>query len=360
MLVTLNNALEQLIKKNINISNVTISFAAPDNEFSKSVNSPTINIFLYDIRENLEMRTHKNIYMQPKTQVANTTDRYEATLAPSATYVNFSYIITEWKVGNNQEQDIMSLLLNILLPRPTLIKEFLKDSKLENIKPLPQIQILHPTYLQSLGEFWSAIGGKPKPMIHCTITAPIYPLSIPPVPLITTASSLLINKAMIGYPIKYGESFILTHSDGTIIEKDTNTASLNLKLGHFGIPLKFQPIPEIGVNNDKEVVINHNEVKICIHEGKEVVYAQDANNAIYSTDSGNLKANWKLSLLDTDTGKQQICYGDKIIIENDSITPVTQLSRVEDRVILSTNPSEDEYWIISPVGVSSVIPNTES
>jgi len=63
--------------------------------------------------------------------------------------------------------------------------------------PVPIIS-LRSGQVQNLGEFWQAMGGKPKASIHCTVTIPV-PIDGEPeeVPLVTT-SNLTLEPSTIG------------------------------------------------------------------------------------------------------------------------------------------------------------------
>lgn len=169
----LNQSLKKLIEYHFNkssVANIKISFAAPDDNFHPD--GASVNVFLYDIRENLDLRHGKSPYVKKYSG-----ESY-VRVQDSPTHVNFSYIITAWGGDNNgydTTESMISILLQILLLYSCIPKEFLAGG-LEDILPLPKLQVLHPTYLQGIGEFWSALKGKPKPIIHCTLTMPIYPL----------------------------------------------------------------------------------------------------------------------------------------------------------------------------------------
>src|SRR5262245_62828407 len=68
---------------------VQISFATPDDQFPpQSVTLPAIDMFLYDVRENLELRSNE-FYVQRMSDGTSTKTR-----APVR--VDFSYLVTAW------------------------------------------------------------------------------------------------------------------------------------------------------------------------------------------------------------------------------------------------------------------------
>lgn len=173
LLHNLNQSLKSLIESHFNennITNIKISFAAPDDEFHPD--GASVNIFLYDIRENLELRNGKVSYIKKYPG-----QQHYVGLQDSPINVNFSYIITAWGgsgASYDTTESIISILLQILMLYTHIPEKFLVEG-LKDILPLPKLQVLHPTFLQGIGEFWSALKGKPRPIIHCTVTMPIYP-----------------------------------------------------------------------------------------------------------------------------------------------------------------------------------------
>ena len=59
--------------------------------------------------------------------------------------------------------------MKILLLHPTIPPDFLQGSLKGQEPPLPAIT-LQPGRLQSVGEFWQALGGQPKAAFHYTVT----------------------------------------------------------------------------------------------------------------------------------------------------------------------------------------------
>jgi Pvc16 N-terminal domain len=148
---------------------VTISFAAPDDAFS--VPLPAVDLFLYDIRENLDLRSNDD-FIEPRD------DLQVARIRPPVR-VDASYLITAWPgTGGGQtdssedEHKLLSAVMWTLLRYPKLPRKYLKGSLAGQHLPLP-VTVLQPGRLQSLGEFWQALGGKPKAALNYTVTLPV-------------------------------------------------------------------------------------------------------------------------------------------------------------------------------------------
>jgi hypothetical protein len=166
----LDQSLAALLKSELpGRDQVTISFAAPDDAFS--VPLPAVDLFLYDIRENLELRGNDDFF-EPRD------DLQVARIRPPVR-VDASYLITAWPgTGGGQsdssedEHKLLSAVMWTLLRHPKLPRNYLKGSLAGQHLPLP-VSTLQPGRLQSLGEFWQALGGKPKAALNYTVTLPV-------------------------------------------------------------------------------------------------------------------------------------------------------------------------------------------
>ncbi|NEO91538.1 MAG: DUF4255 domain-containing protein [Moorea sp. SIO3G5] len=169
MIHDLDKTLEELLKSELPpdlISSVTISFATPDKDFSVK---PAINLFLYDVRENLELRN---------TTWSTERSNGRATKRRNPVRVDCSYLITAWSAltgtGNGQrpeqeEHQWLGEVMKVLL-RHRMIPAAVLQGNLRGMEPPIRTVSLSQSNLQSLGEFWQAMGGKPRPALNYTLT----------------------------------------------------------------------------------------------------------------------------------------------------------------------------------------------
>jgi hypothetical protein len=170
LLHELDQTLAALLKRELpGRDQITVSFAAPDDQFS--VKPPAVDLFLYDVRENLELRSNDEF---AERQADWTLLRSRAPVR-----VDASYLITAWPGGGGGQSDasedehmLLSAVMRVLLRFPRLPRELLRGSLARQDWPLP-VSTLQPGRLQSLGEFWQALGGKPKAALNYTVTLPV-------------------------------------------------------------------------------------------------------------------------------------------------------------------------------------------
>jgi hypothetical protein len=186
MIDDLDRTLEELLRRELPpdlLGQVTISFATPDDQFPpSSVSLPAIDLFLYDMRENRGLRTNQ---WEMERQNGFATRR------PPPARVDCSYLITAWASESStspalDEHRLMGEVMLALLRHPSIPREVLQGRLQGQDPPLPAAA-LQPDHLQSLGEFWQALGGKPKAAFHYTVTISVEAAEPQAVGLVTDA-----------------------------------------------------------------------------------------------------------------------------------------------------------------------------
>lgn len=177
MIDDLDNTLEKLLRRELPaglLSQIAITFATPDQHFPpNTVVLPAIDFFLYDLRESRELRSNEwTIERRP--------DGSAAKLAPPV-WLECSYLVTAWPSNTvpdpaRDEHRILGEITRVLLRYPTLPAEFLQGSLRTGGVPAPT-SALQPGKLNSLSEFWQAMGGKPRAVINYVVT-----IAVPGVP----------------------------------------------------------------------------------------------------------------------------------------------------------------------------------
>ena len=91
-------------------------------------------------------------------------------------------MITAWageggEKGVASEHELLGEVMRVLLRHRHIPEEYLKGD-LKGQEPPVRAKALHPGNLQSMGEYWQAMGGKPKAALNYTITISV-PLAEP-------------------------------------------------------------------------------------------------------------------------------------------------------------------------------------
>jgi hypothetical protein len=145
-----------------------IVFDRPTTTFAPT--KTTVDLFLYDLRENLDLRSNE----VTTTRVGNQTITH-----PAALRLACSYLATAWPVGGTdlplQEQRLLTEVLVVLSHYPMIPANFLQGSLVGQDPPPPMVS-LHPDALKNLAEFWSSLGSNLKASltVTATISVPIF------------------------------------------------------------------------------------------------------------------------------------------------------------------------------------------
>lgn len=169
MIDDLDRSLENLLKRELPtelVSQITISFATPDGQFPPpSVALPAIDLFLYDVRENRELRDGE---WRIEHQSSGTVRK-----APPVR-IDCSYLITAWPSSGSttpaqDEHRLLGEVMKALLRYAALPAGVLAGSLQGQQPPLPTSS-LQPGRLQSMSELWQALGGKPRATLNYIVT----------------------------------------------------------------------------------------------------------------------------------------------------------------------------------------------
>lgn len=139
-----------------------IVFDCPAETFTPQ--QTTVDLYLYDIRENVELRSN-----EPTTERFNGQTRFHR----PPLRVACSYIVTAWPEGREeprlQEHRLLSQLLQVLSQYPTIPKNFLQGSLAGQEPPLPMMAS-QADGIKNPAEFWTALGNRLRPSLTVTVT----------------------------------------------------------------------------------------------------------------------------------------------------------------------------------------------
>lgn len=172
---------EKLLKPDPEVSqdDIQISFNKPDKQF-ESVNKPVINLFLYDIRENLQLRGNDR-------SLVRNGDRFTATQIQPATRIDFTYLISVWVkpdsqadqgAGVREEHKVLGKVLTTLLRYQALPQEVLQGEISKQAQP-PRAWIAQPEDTPRTWEFWGGNEWRLKAGISYRVTLHIQPEPLP-------------------------------------------------------------------------------------------------------------------------------------------------------------------------------------
>ncbi len=155
------------------LKSAQIVFDRPADPFTPQ--QTTVDLFLYDIREDLELRSNEPV-------IERTNGKVITHLPPLR--VACSYLVTAWPGGETGdaavllEQKLLSQALQVLAGQPTIDPKLLQGSLKGQEPPLPLVTALVDPQ-KNLSEFWTALGNKLRPSLTVRITISITDLLMP-------------------------------------------------------------------------------------------------------------------------------------------------------------------------------------
>jgi hypothetical protein len=165
-----------------------IVFDRPADTFNPQ--QTTVNLFLYDIREDAELRSNEPIVERLNGQII--THRPPLRVA-------CSYLITAWSGGLTGdeaaflEQKLLGQILQVLAGQPTIDRSLLQGSLSGQSLPLPVVTAA-ATPERNLSEFWTALGNKLRASLSVKITVAIEDVLKPETTHLVTVNNVQLSE----------------------------------------------------------------------------------------------------------------------------------------------------------------------
>ncbi|MCT2593909.1 DUF4255 domain-containing protein [Streptomyces sp. N2-109] len=147
-------------------SQIAVAFDAPSRDWAGKVNAPTVNVYLYDIREDM-LRRERGLH--------NEYDAQGIVIARHRPprYFKLSYLITAWTKRPEDEHRLLSSLLTCLMRHEALPPQQLSGSLAEIGAGVLLTVGLPPPQDRSFADVWSALGGELKPSLDLVVSVPV-------------------------------------------------------------------------------------------------------------------------------------------------------------------------------------------
>jgi hypothetical protein len=157
------------------LAGADVSFDLPDAAWRASLSRLTVNCYLYDIRENREMRTQEYLTVQ-------SADKKRAVRMAPPVRLDCGYCITAWSTSTadavREEHRLLSQMVRLLLQHRSIPSAVLQGSLAGQIPPYPTV-IASQEGVKNQPEFWSALDQKLKPSLNYVVTLALLLEDIP-------------------------------------------------------------------------------------------------------------------------------------------------------------------------------------
>ena len=166
MIHEVDEALRNLLRNDaLTGTEVDVVFDAPTKDWSSRRNAPTVDVYLYDIREDMRRREVGRFDQR------GADGRVSARVQPPRWY-KLSYLITAWTQRPEDEHRLLSAILRRLLMDDRIPENVLTGTLSGLAYPIPYTCALPPPEDRALSDVWSALGGELKPSLDLVVVAP--------------------------------------------------------------------------------------------------------------------------------------------------------------------------------------------
>jgi len=161
----LDEALRLLLRRQLEhtgFGGVEIAFDAPSKEWSSKLTNPTVDLFLYDLREAVERAE-----ISPTERRGNG----QALVTPAPLRLELTYAVTAWTKAVEDEHRLLSQVLAILFSHPRLPPEALEGRPEGSRLAEMETSVGRPR--EEKADFWTSVGGQYKAsidfVVHLTV-----------------------------------------------------------------------------------------------------------------------------------------------------------------------------------------------
>ncbi len=188
MIGEIDDALRSLVKASEGIPrDLDIAFDAPTKDWAARRNAPTIDLFLYDIREDVRRREYG--WREQRDAHGVLTAR-----TPTPRLFKLSYLVTAWTQRADDEHRLLDALLRLFLRYDAIPDQLVASVRSDTGLPCSITIAQPPPEDRAFADVWSSLGGELKPSLDVVITAPVvrdilYPAGPPAETLQATVSA---------------------------------------------------------------------------------------------------------------------------------------------------------------------------
>jgi len=177
MIHEIDHALDQLVRTDaLEGVGIDVEFEAPTKEWAGRRTTPTVNIYLYDIREDDRRR-------QVGAHAIRNDDGVVVARREPLRFFKLNYLVTAWTQRPEDEHRLLSAMLAAFL-RNEVLPAGLLTGGLADLGAPVLLEVGRPPDSRQISEIWTALGGELKPSLDVLITAPIsrapVPVTAPP------------------------------------------------------------------------------------------------------------------------------------------------------------------------------------
>jgi hypothetical protein len=169
MISEIDTALRNLLLRDLPLrkGEIEVAFDQPKRQWSSQVNKPTLNLFLIDIKENVEFRGSEQLSREKN-------DDGTITVRRNPVRIDLIYLITGWTREIQDEHHLLSIAMIALLRNPFLPADLTPESLKTPTLPV-RIEVARADAMLNLTDLWSTLDNELHAGLRLTVTLAIDP-----------------------------------------------------------------------------------------------------------------------------------------------------------------------------------------
>ncbi len=187
MIADLDETIRQLLRDELPIKNgeIGVSFEQPRRENTARWSKPTVNLFLYDVRENNVLRRHEWERLPDNGNGGHQPGGHQAAMKRSPMRVDCLYMLTTWANDPGDEHRLLARCLQVLFRFPVFPADRLVGT-LQNPPYDIRGQLASHDRLTNPAEVWSALDNEMRPSVSYVVTLALDPWQVVTGPVVRT------------------------------------------------------------------------------------------------------------------------------------------------------------------------------
>lgn len=241
MISDVDEVLRKLLTQEVDIdgNEVDIHFDQPKREWSSRLSKPTINLYLFDLRENLHLRTAEQF---------RTISHHDGTaeVRRNPVRLDLRYLMTAWVKEPEDEHLLLSTAIMGLLRYPFIPANVLTEALQDQPTPIPMRVASFPPEegpVDKFTEIWGVLDNEMHPGVLVTITISVDPYRPMVFPQVRTREVRFIQDTAIQPGGQHTRSRELSHTywgvAGSIRSEKHDPSTLSLFLVEKGLPVEL-------------------------------------------------------------------------------------------------------------------------
>ena len=181
MFAELDETIRRLLIREVPLdpSEIDVSFATPDREWSSRLTRPTVNCFLCDVRENVKLRSTER-------QVRRDSNNH-VTSSRAPVRIDATYQLTTWARAAEDEHQLLWRVLSAVIRNSTIPTDLLQGNLKQQPLAIPTSAVKPDQMPANFADLWQALDNQIRPVLTYVVTLALDPEVVATSPMVLKA-----------------------------------------------------------------------------------------------------------------------------------------------------------------------------